>query len=311
MINRGLRCPDFPSIFLFTQYIGEGHNDRSYCRDSPMKKFNVFEVYSLGKQLFPLSLLSSDDEKFVNVLWPLIQARDALYKQVGEESILLDASKRAAMRLIVEINDIVPTDIKEAFAVDNEKIVKSYYLSSVKRALENLETVLNNDMPGISTFFVVQKGIYRTEDLITHSENHFLEDIRKDIPEKAKEDIREAGKCLAFEIPTACAFHMWRAIETVMGLYYLKLTGKTFQDNGINRNWDSYIKALTGTGADKKITQFLDHIRKEYRNPQTHPSDTVSIAEAYGLFGAAFSSINQMILAIQKLPIVGAIPAIK
>jgi len=266
----------------------------------PVKRFNAFNVYTLGKQLFPVLRIQQGNHKFSDVMFPFWAAREALFPQLEDDTIFLDASKRAAKSVIEAIDGIVPRTLKEAFEVDQNEAVNQYRIEWVKDAITNLETVLTNDMPGISTYFVTQKGIYRTEDLISHADNHFLEDIRKDIPEQAKGDIREAGKCLAYEVPTACAFHLWRAVETVMGAYYLKLHGKTFVQEGIMRSWDPFIKALDKVGADKKITQFLDHIRKEYRNPQTHPEEMVSLSEAFGLFGAASSSINQMILEIQK-----------
>ena len=148
----------------------------------------------------------------------------------------------------------------------------------------------------------MQKGIYRTEDLISHADQYFPSSIRESIPEQAKKDLIEAGKCLAYEVPTACSFHLWRSVETVMAAYYTKLAGKEFSDDGVTRNWAAYIKALDDKGADAKITQFLDHIRQEYRNPQTHPEAMLEVNEALALFGVAMSVIHQMVSAIQKLP---------
>ena len=276
-------------------------------RGNLVKKFNAFDVYTLGKQLFPVSQLSGETFKYKDILFPLYLARQALLVQVREDSILPAASKRAAWTVIHGIDEVVARDVKEAFTADGEQEVMQYRINNIKSLIDGLETVLNNDMPGISTFLVVQKGIYRTDDLIEHAENNFSEEIRKDIPNQAKLDFKEAGKCLAYEVPTACAFHLWRAIETVMCAYYERLTGQTVDDANIRSNWDAYIKALTTAKADSKITQFLDHIRKEYRNPQTHPNENVSVSQAFGLFGVASSSISQMILEIQKLPVRPAI----
>jgi hypothetical protein len=60
---------------------------------------------------------------------------------------------------------------------------------------------------------------------------------------------------------------MWRALEVTFGEYYVSLTGKSFENAKIARNWGAYIKALNEAGADAKITGNLDHIRAEYRNP--------------------------------------------
>ena len=83
--------------------------------------------------------------------------------------------------------------------------------------------------------------------------------------------------------------------------YYEKLTGSTCEADGIQQNWGAQIKALKEKKADISITGYLDHIRQQYRNPQTHPDETVDLNEALILFGSAASAINQMMTAIEKL----------
>jgi hypothetical protein len=213
----------------------------------------------------------------------------------------LDAPRRAAKAVIQQIDEIMPRDMKGDLLAENQgEIVLGIRLSVLKRRIQTLETVLTNDMPDLSSYLVSQKGIYKTDDLIERADAHFHEELRTDIPDQAKADFREAGKCLAYEVPTACAFHLWRAVETVAQAYYVKLTGKTFEEGGVARNWGAYIKALETAGADVKITEFLDHIRDKYRNPQMHPEETVSNQQAFGLFGAASSVISAMILGMQK-----------
>ncbi len=265
-----------------------------------MKKFNAFSVYTLGKELFELLKLEDKDYKLGIVLWPLWSARMTLLQQFQEESIFLDASKRAALAVIQNIDSVIPRDLKEAFAKDKDEIVYGYQINWIKNAVQTLETVMTNDMPGLSSYMVNQKGIYKTDDLIERADAHFHEEIRPHIPDRAKEDFKEAGKCLAYEVPTACAFHLWRSVETVAEAYYQKLTTKTFEQAGVQRNWGAYIKALAAAQADSKITQFLDHIREKYRNPQMHPDEMVSDQQAFGLFGAASSVITQIVLEIQK-----------
>jgi len=265
-----------------------------------MKKFNAFSVYTLGKSLFGVSSLKTEDTKLATVWWPLFSLRSALEDQFQEESIFLDASKRAALSVIQSIDGILPRDFAEVVKKDKEEEIPGYRIGWITKAVQTLETVLGNDMPGLSSYMVQQKGIYKTDDLIERADSHFLEEIRKDLPERAKEDFREAGKCLAYEVPTACAFHLWRAVETVTDSYYKRISGKSFVDAHVQRNWGAYIKALEAAQADVKITEFLDHIRAKYRNPQMHPEEMVAVPEAFGLFGAASSLITQLVLEIQK-----------
>lgn len=266
-----------------------------------MKKFNPYEVYALGKAILPVIGWAKQEYPFGTLAWPLFSARAALTIHINAASIFAGATIRASQEVVKTIDAIVPQDITKMLEEDQTKMVPEYKLGMVQDAIKNLETVMSNDMPGISSYVVTQKGIYRTEDLIDRTEMHFPIDIQNALPTQAKKDLQEAGKCLAFEVPTACTFHLWRSVESVMKAYYVKLSGgKTFDDDKINRNWGAYVKALNDKGADSNITKFLDHLREEYRNPQTHPEEMVGINEAMGLFSVATSAILQMVSEIQK-----------
>jgi hypothetical protein len=273
----------------------------SAAESIPVKKFDLFSVYSLGKTLFPISQLEEKDSTIGELSWPLFWARDALLKQLVDESMFLEASRRAAQSFIAYVDKIIPRNFAEIMKMDKEPIF-SYQVSALRRELSSLETVLSNDMPGLASYMVNQKGIYRTQDLIEKADRHLVETVRKEVAQRPLTELRDAGKCLAYEVPNACAFHLWRAVEAVTEAYYQRLTGRTFEAASVSRNWGAYIKALIAVGADKKITSFLDHIREEYRNPQTHPDAVVTLEEAQGLFAVAMSSITQMTVEIQKLP---------
>jgi len=257
-----------------------------------MKKLNLHEFYVLGKQLQAIADLQNDT-KIRSKLYDLWLARDKLEEMLRDSSPLLEAARRAARKVVTAIDGLLPKEWPKAVELDKDKMcgVFAYGISS---ALTELESVLGNDMPGIASYIVSQKGIYKTDDLIAHAEKHLADESSAGLPAIAKFDIQEAGKCLAFELPTAAAFHLWRSVETVVGEYYSALTGKSFADDRVARNWAAYIQALGSNGAEEKITKWLDHIREEYRNPQTHPDVTINKEEARGLFSVAGSTIDQI-----------------
>jgi hypothetical protein len=53
--------------------------------------------------------------------------------------------------------------------------------------------------------------------------------------------------------------------------------------------------------ADEKVTEFLTHIRKQYRNPVTHPEVVVDEHEAVDLFIASLSAISMMLGATRAI----------
>src|SRR5258708_3362814 len=239
-----------------------------------MKRLNTHQFYELGTILHPFSELKDDETTVGDILFPTIRARWALEKQIAEGGMFLQSSKRAAAAFLAALEAAgVPENLSNISDLDMKEKPPSYRIGQITLKLRELEAVMSNDLPGIPTYFVVPKGIYSTDELISRAENHVPEHVRYSLPPKAKADICEAGKCLAFEVATGSAFHMWRAVESIMDKYYQSLTGKTFEEAKITRNWGQYIPALNKAKADKKITVFLDHIREEYRNPISHPEE--------------------------------------
>jgi hypothetical protein len=65
------------------------------------------------------------------------------------------------------------------------------------------------------------------------------------------------------------------------------------------RNWKTKPDELATAGADQRLTEFLIHIRKAYRNPITHPDVIIESAEAFNFFSRAISVISMMLGAEQ------------
>ncbi|MBN8531842.1 MAG: hypothetical protein J0L97_08305 [Alphaproteobacteria bacterium] len=204
----------------------------------------------------------------------------------------------SAKTLLDLIKSIVPDNIN-LFSADGEKAVnnlplgyKSYYIGN---AAKEFKTVLSAELESTDTYFVSRKSIFDTTDLISSSTNVFPENIRAKLPSETITDFQEAGRCLAFELSTACGFHLVRAIESVIHKYYEHITsGQKLQLKPSERNWGSYIKKLQDANADASVLSVLDHIRSLHRNPLMHPDDVLTSDEALSLWGIVQSAIIAM-----------------
>ena len=225
-------------------------------------------MYQFGKELAPLA--SIDHNSAMKQWWfTLWNARNRLEAVCGAETPLLSSSLRAGRSLINAITGVVPEAITDIDMSDGNEL--GWRASGITTALQQLESVLQNEMPDVASYVVSQKGIFRTEDLIQKAEHQLSAASRLGLPMLAQFDIQQAGKCLAYELAVACAFHLWRAVETVMATLYERKTGTTLEAAGAMRNWAEYIKLMRKANIDPKITTFLDHIRDQYRNPISHP----------------------------------------
>ncbi|HVC46205.1 MAG TPA: hypothetical protein VND90_03060 [Terracidiphilus sp.] len=269
-----------------------------------MQQLNVHDYYELGKHNDAIENVVSKAEGPIllkSIVWSLFLARWGYNTILATPCALLPASQRAAHVVVDAISAIVPEAVEEIFAIDANATIAPYSIGSITDSIKNFETILKNDMPEMSTFAVTQIGIFRTEDLIYRSYLQIDEDLRKLLEPLALEDITQAGKCLAFSLPTASAFHLSRAIETCMNQYYEALTGNPFDLSSVANNWGVKTQALKDNGADAKITEFLIHIRRAYRNPITHPDVILEAGEALALFPQAISVISMMLAAVKAL----------
>ena len=271
--------------------------------DGGVQQLNIHDYYDLGKKVDQMEreIAKVDAPVLASSLaWPLFLLRWNFLGLLQEPCALLPASQRAARAVITAIEKSIGHDIDAIFNLKDE-MLQPYQLNQIATSITDFETVLKNDMPEMSTFAVAQIGIYRTEDLINKAYFQITEDLRPYLMPLALSDVTEAGKCLAFRVPTAAAFHLSRAIETGMNQYYEALTDKPFELKDAARNWGTKTNALVSAGADGKITEYLVHIRKAYRNPITHPDVILEPTEAFNFFSQSIGVISMMLGEVKAL----------
>lgn len=106
-------------------------------------------------------------------------------------------------------------------------------------------------------------------------------------------DFVEGGTCLAFERPTAAAFHILRGTEGVLKIYYEKKIRK--KDRQTNPTWGSMVNQLrTIKNAPKTLLDAYDNLRENFRNPTAHPKLTYTLDEAQDLFSVCIDAVNKI-----------------
>jgi hypothetical protein len=114
------------------------------------------------------------------------------------------------------------------------------------------------DLGVLHSYFVTQKGGFDTISLLAYGENLFPPELASKVRD-ALFDAREAGKCLAFELPTACGFHIFRATESVLRKYYMQVTNSTIAPKV--RNIGVYLNARPSLCSATKITSISTSVR--------------------------------------------------
>ncbi len=166
---------------------------------------------------------------------------------------------------------------------------------------KSFETVLLAELRMLPTYYVAQKGIYSTPDLIDNAENVLPGPVKAKLTPVAIREIRESGRCLAFDNATASGFHIMRAIEVVMDDFYIAVCKPKPKPTARLDSWGAYIAEFKKSGdpTAAKVVALLQEI-KEDRNNIMHPEWVLSPDEAFTLFEVAQSAIIAM---ADKLPV--------
>jgi hypothetical protein len=180
------------------------------------------------------------------------------FVQIGDRDAALTAEQRA--KLVQSVNDIRMTLMAEA--------------------------------RGKVAFVTVEKRLDITK---------LLDDVRALVTPEAFDklrgvaqlDLNEAGKCIAFERPTAAAFHLLRATEDVLSQFYC---GVVKRNRVSPLLWDPMVKGLEARRQPppRPLLQNLTNIRQSFRNPTQHPEKSYDIEEVQDLWGICIDVIRRM-----------------
>ncbi len=179
------------------------------------------------------ALPTTDPKKFGVLFFPMWQAQGILREFI--KSPYFVHSKSVAQELLVGLRELdtegrkakdKDDKDKEEFPYDFEKEIQYWHVSNLKEKIGELETVMARESPTVPIFFIPQKGIYKTDELINRAETMFSAELQKGIPRQAITDVHEAGRCIAFELSTAAGFHVLRATEALTREYYKFVTNR-------------------------------------------------------------------------------------
>lgn len=253
--------------------------------------------YDLGTTLHPIGELRQGQD-FNAVFYPLYMAESRLDNLLNQTLIPVKVCRNDAEILKKAISAITDRMAKKD-AKDEDKLISPYDVYQLSDALKRFEAVLAAELSQMDTYFVSQKGCYSTIHLIENSELIFPESIRSFLPADSMIDIRQGGRCLAFELATAAGFHFMRATESVLHKYYDVISQGKARPR--TRNMGKYIEALEKIrGVDPKILAVLKQIKDLHRNPIAHPEAVLDMEEATALLGIVQSAITTMISVVKK-----------
>jgi hypothetical protein len=263
-----------------------------------MLRVNTYKLYSLGAAMKPLVGLKEDATRGA-IFLDAINAKLAVQQTLlALDFVALRICQPTAERLINALTAVIPDDLGKIMEMDRSAKLTYGEHARIKQAASELETLLSAELPATDTYYVSQKGAYSTPDLIERAEATLSPSVSARLPPAALNDMRQAGRCLAFDTPTAAGFHLLRAVEALIRQYYQVVVGTLPKPK--LRNWGAYIKVLRDNNGAPHVLAVLEQIKDLHRNPLMHPETVLTTDEAIVLFGVSVSAIFAMVRDIEK-----------
>lgn len=186
----------------------------------------------------------------------------------------------------VEINTLLR--FIEAFKADTDETRKTD--KGLWSQASKVQTLIEGELAIQAVYYVMPKRAYDTSRLVANGASAFSEQVQQWLNDEETYDIVQAGRCIAFETPTAAGFHLIRAAESVIRRYFAAVVGRL--PSAKMRSWGVYVGKLRDCGADPKVVAAIEQVKDFHRNLVMHPEDQLSDEEAVSLLGIVESLIS-------------------
>lgn len=176
--------------------------------------------------------------------------------------------------------------------LDGDSKCTAQQADKVAGIMKKLEPTLVAESEGNIAFIVTDKRI-DVNKLLYHAPSLLAPNVFDSLSDVARYDFVEACQCIAFERPTAAAFHLLRATEGVLRqLYCLSVKRER-----VELMWGPMVIHLRQHKKPRfgPLLDHLDHIRLSFRNPTQHPEKIYDIEEVQDLFGLCVDVVTRMV----------------
>jgi hypothetical protein len=166
--------------------------------------------------------------------------------------------------------------------------------STLKVIASHVHKTLYAESNGKIAFFATDKR-YDVQRLLYDIGSLMRDGTLEQLPSIAQTDLREAGVCIAFERPTAAAFHSLRGTESALRHLYSCVVKRGRMNEPWM--WGPIVTALRARSRpiDDTLLDNLDGLRRNFRNPTQHPEKVYGIDEAQDLLAACLDVVSRMV----------------
>lgn len=258
-----------------------------------MQKVDPAFLFEVGYNARGINRLAAGQDIFDS--WLLLHAAQTAINECVYQSIYAHYFHSpllvAASNLLKQIESLM---IKLAPSEGDPQLLAASQVSSVKAAYVKFETILISELQSIASYIVTKKSGFDLVSMVDSGRVFFSEEIHAKVP-NAIPDLDQAMKCIAFEVPTAAGFHLHRANESVLRVYWDSVTNNERRPR--ENNMGVYLRELNKLEKGNRLVRaHLQSIKDFHRNPLMHPEQSLdSVDQAIDLMSAIRCAIGYML----------------
>ncbi len=261
---------------------------------SGMNRINCFGFYTLGKYINKVQSLGND-AKDLDLLLAAARADNLLKVLLTNQNLNLKSTFAASSSLLAgfkHLSEFFEKSDEDAPKPEQKNLQRNLLMSGIKLSIDKMETVLSTELALAPIYSVPPRGVFSTDSLLDSADDVFG-DVKYKIPDDAIADTKQAGRCLAFDLPNAAGFHVARATEAVMKKAMEIFDCPPLKES--QRNWGNFIRSLEEHGLNQSLVHHLNQLRELHRNPLIHPEVTLRQTEAQQLWSMCTSAMIALV----------------
>src|ERR1035438_9404695 len=183
-----------------------------------MNRINCYGFYSLGKGIHQVESLTADSKE-LDMAMAAVRADGLLHRLLYGGLVRLKHTSQASENVLTGLRHLIELVEKKDESGKRDQELRpmqiQLILVGVRKSIETFETILSSELALAPTYSVPNRGVFSTDSLLDSADDVFG-DWREKIPDEARADTKQAGRCLAFDLSTAAGFHVARATEAGM-----------------------------------------------------------------------------------------------
>ncbi|MCB9840899.1 MAG: hypothetical protein H6809_04515 [Phycisphaeraceae bacterium] len=172
--------------------------------------------------------------------------------------------------------------------------VASSDVTTLVRTMIQFESVVFSELSTRRVAYPTPRR-YELSLLLDDPSTLFAGSAFESLPSIAQSDIRSGCRAIAFDLPTAAAFHLLRAVERGLQWMHEAYFPRGDRDK---RAWGPLLQDLQhkkrAPRPDEVLLEHLDHLRKRFRNPTDHPEKIYHIGEAQDVLNLCIDALNRI-----------------